>query len=73
MLHEMVGVNKTGSTYHFHQIYNTVKPGDFLWLGASASEAKDVVESGRGALLKIAEHVRSFGIGENGGGHGLCG
>ena len=29
MLHEMVGVNKTGSAYHFHQIYNTVKPGDF--------------------------------------------
>lgn len=50
-----------------------VKPGDFLWLGASASEAKGVAESGRGALLKVAEHVRSFGAEENGGGHGLCG
>lgn len=50
----------------------TVKPGDFLWLGASAAEAKDAVESGRAALLKIAEHALSFSVshaGGDGGGH----
>lgn len=49
----------------------TVKPGDFLWLGASAAEAKNAIESGRAALLKVAEHALSFGV-SHGGDNGGC-
>ncbi len=31
MLHEMVGVNKTGSAYHFHQIYYPIQTLCLFW------------------------------------------